>query len=245
MRTGDRLFSMIFLACTGFFILMGLYLQTVKPLPAVIDQKKIELYRTRFMIADKKETPKKAMAPVAPAKPAAEKPIDLTKPAVLGQKENEIVRPTEEKKEVERVYGLRKVYSVGLGAGENASEAVIGKLGNTIEKEIDTITATKDQLAGKIASVTTVTKMPVLKVTVKPAYTDEMRKNGVSGVIKVRILIGADGKVRDIVVLNDLGFGSKEAAAEACKKLEFEPALEGDKPVAVWIAMKFKFVLTE
>ena len=250
-RTGDAFFTAILAGSIVLFAVLGLFLRSVKLMPVIFDEKKIEKIKTHFLFEEKKKPAvrKEQSARALPApKPEKKKPIDLTQGAKLAQKDDEIVeqKPEEEKKEeVERVYGLRKVYSVGLGAGGDASEAVIGKLGNTIEKDVDTITATREQLRGRVASVTTVSKMPVLKVRIKPLYTDAMRKNGVTGVVRVKILIGEDGKVKEIKVLNDLGFGSREAAIEAARKLVFEPALAGTKPVSVWIELKFKFVLTE
>jgi outer membrane biosynthesis protein TonB len=245
-RQGGGLFPIIFVLCTGAFVGMGLYLKTVKSLPVVFDEKKMELIRTRFMVNEKKQAPRKEAAPVEAVKPVSkEKPVDLTKPVVLGQKENDIQKNAVIDNTVRRVYGLRRVYSIGLGAGGSASEAVIGKVGNTLNKEIDTLKATEKDLKGQLASVTTVTAMPVLLVSVKPEYNAEMIKNKVAGTIAAKLLVDIDGSVKDVILLNDLGYGSREAALAAFRKLKFTPAMEGKNPVAVWIPMTFKFVLQE
>lgn len=234
----ELLFNVILFICIGLFICFGFYLKNIKAAEIILDNKKNEAIKTQFIMQSQQKQLQK--------KENQKKPLDLTKPAVLNQKENDIVKNNvNNNAEVRRVYGLRKVYSIGLGAGGSATEAVIGKLGNTINKEIDTIKATEKELKGKIASVTTVSSMPVVKSYIKPEYNDEMKKNGVAGTISAKLLIDIDGAVKEIIILNDLGYGSKESVINACKKLVFKPAMEGDISVAVWIVMNFKFVLEQ
>jgi periplasmic protein TonB len=238
-------FTVSIVLSLALFLCAGLYLKRVKLLPVVMDEKRIEIIKTRFMLQEKKTEPVKKTVPLPePVAPVKKEVVDLTKPVELGHKENDIVEPQNKNAPVvERVYGLRKVYSIGLGAGGSASEAIIGKLGNTLNKEIDTLTAKQEQLEGRVVSVTTVTSMPVLEETVKPEYTEEMKKAGVSGVIKVKILIDTDGRVKEAEVQNDLGYGSRESALAAVEKLKFKPAMQGEQPVAVWIVISFKYVL--
>jgi outer membrane biosynthesis protein TonB len=146
---------------------------------------------------------------------------------------------------VRRVYGLRKVYSTGIGAGGAASDAVIGKLGNTLATDIDTFTVTKEEVKGPVAPITAVQSFPKLKTSVTPEYTKEMIENKVQGVIRVNILVGDDGRVLKAIVLNDLGFGSKQKVLEACAKLLFEPSLLNNQPVATWITFSFRFELLQ
>ena len=72
-----------------------------------------------------------------------------------------------------------------------------------------------------------------------------MLENRVEGVVRVKVLVDIDGKVKQAVVLDDLGFGSKEKVAEACFKMLFEPALRGNEPVSVWIMIKFRFEMLD
>jgi TonB family protein len=94
-----------------------------------------------------------------------------------------------------------------------------------------------------VVSVTTVTSMPELEDMIKPVYTEEMKKAGVTGVIKVMILVDTDGSVKEATAQNDLGYGSRQSALDAALKLKFKPAMQGDKPVAVRIIISFKYVL--
>jgi TonB family protein len=248
-QDNEKLFSLILFCSLACFVCVGLYFKTIKPALLQFDEKKIEMIRTQFLLQEKKK-PIKRIEPVKPKEEELVKPkaLDLTKPVELNQKQNDIVEtPAELKTAARRIYGLRNVYSVGIGAAASgsAAEAVIGKLGNTINANIDTLTATEKDLKGKLVSVTTVTKMPEPREIVKPEYTEEMKNNKIEGTISLKILVDIDGSVKEAIALNDLGYGSKESALKAIKKMRFSPALEGEKAVAVWIVLKIKFVLQD
>jgi len=242
----ENVFGLSLIFVLGSFIGLGSYFHTMKALPEPIE-KKIEEIKTRFVIEEtKKPRPKPAPQKKAePEKPAQEKPVDLTQKPVLAQKQDDI--PKEAKPEnappVRRVFGLRRVYSVGIGAGGNMSEAVIGKIGNTINTDVDTVTAVKQDLKGALAPITTVTIAPSPKNTVKPEYSKEMIDARIEGAVRAELLIDVDGTVKDVRVLNDLGFGTREAAKKAFLKWTFEPAKKGDIAVAVWISFSIRFVL--
>jgi outer membrane biosynthesis protein TonB len=73
-----------------------------------------------------------------------------------------------------------------------------------------------------------------------------MIENGIQGVIRAKLLIDADGKVKKVVVMDDLGYGSKQKVYEACWKLVFEPArMQDGRAVAVWLTVPFRFELTQ
>lgn len=62
-------------------------------------------------------------------------------------------------------------------------------------------------------------------------FPDAARKNGVEGVAKVSLILGADGKVRDAKIIQDLPFGVGEAVKKAVESLRFTPASFNGKPV--------------
>ncbi|MBN2035186.1 MAG: energy transducer TonB [Chitinispirillaceae bacterium] len=254
---GEWLFRSVTLLSFAAFGAMGGYLATHNPPPELIEERLAKERQVSFVIEEEKKPelvvqpkPMKEPKPAAPEKKeeTPQEPVDLTKKPELNQK---IEDPTPDntqaqtKKPERRVYGLRKVHAIGLGSGGSASEAVIGKLGNTLATDIDTFTVTKEEVKGTVAPVTRVQTYPKLKAPVKPEYTKEMLENRVEGRVKAHILIDVDGKVKKVVVLNDLGYGTKEKVYEACMKLEFEPALANGKPVAVWFAITFRFEMLE
>jgi protein TonB len=250
----DSLFTIAVICSFLLFGAIGMYLRTHNPPPQAMEEKLARTRQVTFVIEERKkpvmEQPKPVQTPPKPVEPepVPKEPIDLTNKPLLNQ-EVEEPKPDNTKAETEepvrRVYGLRKVYSTGIGAGSDASQAVIGKLGNTLAAPIDTFVATKEELKGRVVPASRVQSYPKRKNEVKPEYTREMLDNHVEGVVKANILIDADGRVKKVVVLNDLGYGTKKKVYEACLKLRFEPARMDGKPVAVWFGISFRFEITE
>jgi outer membrane biosynthesis protein TonB len=235
-------------------IAAGWYLKEHVP-PPVTNEERITQIQTSFII-EEKPVVKEVVKPKPVPKPEEKKediekpkePIDLTEKPLLNQKQDDIVKTeTTERPEkpVRRVYGLKRVYSTGFGASGGAADAVIGKIGNTLNTDIDTFTATKEDLKGSLVSITTVTSQPKLKINAKPEYSKEMLDNKIEGFVKAKVLVDIDGKVKKVVVVDDLGFGSKEKVYEACLKLLFEPAYVGVEAVASWIIIRFTFKIIE
>jgi protein TonB len=209
----------------------------------------IPAMKAQFVIPEKKPVPVPApkIEPVKKeTKTVLEKKevIDLTEKPLLAQKVDDIQEQKQpDTKPVRKVYGLKKVYSQGFGAGGNLSNAVIGKIGNTINTVVDTFTATQEELKGQVVSTTTVTQAPRFKRITKPEYTKEMIENKVEGVVKLKVLVDIDGKVKKATVISDIGFNSAQQALESTKEMEFIPAMRGEDAVAVWIIIPIKFVM--
>jgi len=244
----NNVFSIIFILTIIAFLGTGLYLKTIKPVAvAVFDEKKATMVQTQFLIAEKKKTPPPKPKVLEQKKDDAKEVVDLTKAPLLNQKTDFTAQdqPKQATTTARPVYGLRRVFSTGFGAGGAASDAVIGKVGNTLNKDVDTVTATKQDLKGALVSISTVSTAPRLKHDVKPQFTKEMIAAKLEGVIRAELLVDIDGKVKEIKVLNDLGFGTREKAIEAFLQWEFDPAMRDGKPVATWISYSIRFVLLQ
>ena len=76
-----------------------------------------------------------------------------------------------------------------------------------------------------------------------PEYSEEARKVKHMGTVVLWLIVGPDGKPRDIRVLRTLGLGLDEKAMEAVKNWRFEPAYKDGKPVAVQINVEVNFHL--
>lgn len=181
----------------------------------------------------------------AAAKTVTEKVIDLTekKPVTVSDQEKVETSVPEKSKPVRRVFGLRKVYSQGLGATGDLSESIIGKIGNTINKEVDTFTATKDEIKGSIVSTSSLTQSPRFKKVAKPVYSPEMLENRVEGVVRLKVLIDIDGIIKKAIIISDIGFNSGQQALQAVRDMEFYPAIKGGETVAAWIVIPIRFLM--
>lgn len=71
---------------------------------------------------------------------------------------------------------------------------------------------------------------PVHRVT--PSWPDPATQPAVRGVVSVRVVVGADGLVKDVVVLRGLP-GLDEAAVAAARQWRFEPTGVDDRPFAI------------
>jgi TonB family protein len=78
----------------------------------------------------------------------------------------------------------------------------------------------------------------------RPNYTEEARKNKVQGVVRARILVGADGSVKQVRVVGiGLSDGLNEEAIRAAYQMRFRPAIKNGLPVAFWISLEIEFNL--
>jgi protein TonB len=76
-----------------------------------------------------------------------------------------------------------------------------------------------------------------------PEYSEEARKAKYQGVCVLSLIVGPDGKPRDLKVARSLGLGLDEKAIQAVNQWKFEPALKDGKPVAVAINVEVQFRL--
>jgi TonB family protein len=89
-----------------------------------------------------------------------------------------------------------------------------------------------------------VSKRAVIKSKPNPGYPPEARGYGVRGVVKLRIILGSDGKVRDkIEVLEGLPHGVTEEAIKAARRIAFEPAQKDGRPVSQYVTVIYHFNL--
>ena len=73
-------------------------------------------------------------------------------------------------------------------------------------------------------------------------YPETARKMGVEGTLKASRVLGEDGKVRDLKILQSLPYGVEAAVTKGLQNLYFKPAKLQGQPVP--IPMDFDFVVT-
>jgi TonB family protein len=90
---------------------------------------------------------------------------------------------------------------------------------------------------------TSVDQKPELLNRPRPNYTEEARKNGIQGIVVVRVLVGADGAIKRVYIERGLPDGLNEEAIRAAYQLRFRPAMKDGKPVAFWHPVQIEFHL--
>ncbi|MFB3815784.1 MAG: energy transducer TonB [Terriglobales bacterium] len=76
-----------------------------------------------------------------------------------------------------------------------------------------------------------------------PDYSEEARKAKYQGTCILWLIVGPDGRPRDIKIARTLGMGLDEKAIEAVRRWKFEPAMKDGRPVAVQINVEVNFRL--
>ena len=76
-----------------------------------------------------------------------------------------------------------------------------------------------------------------------PEYSEEARKAKYQGVVVLYVIVGPDGKTRDVRVVRSLGLGLDEKAIEAVRTWRFEPAKKDGQPVPVAVNIEVNFSL--
>jgi protein TonB len=87
-----------------------------------------------------------------------------------------------------------------------------------------------------------VEEMPVLVSMPQPEYPEMARSAELEGQVLVRALVGKDGLVHDAQIAQSIPL-LDEAAKAAVMKAVFKPAIQANKPVAVWVAIPIRFKL--
>jgi TonB family protein len=91
-----------------------------------------------------------------------------------------------------------------------------------------------------------VTKMPLPIGRCTGKSTEEAIQAGLEGTVILDIVVGEDGWVRDVKIVQGLGLGLSEAAVRAAKACRFTPGERGGKPVPVRVSrFKVRFALRE
>ncbi|MFO7655162.1 MAG: energy transducer TonB [Candidatus Krumholzibacteriia bacterium] len=75
-----------------------------------------------------------------------------------------------------------------------------------------------------------------------PVYPDVARSAGIEGTVIVRVLVGKDGRIKDVIYVEGPE-ALREAALATARTAIFRPALMDNRPVEVWVVMPVTFKL--
>ena len=78
---------------------------------------------------------------------------------------------------------------------------------------------------------------------VPPGYTEDARRNKITGTVILKLLLSSTGQINNISVVSGLPYGLTERAIAAARKFKFIPAMKDGKPVSMWMTVEFNFNL--
>lgn len=77
----------------------------------------------------------------------------------------------------------------------------------------------------------------------EPKYTEEARRNQITGTVMLRAVFASSGDVVQIRALSSLPFGLTERAIAAAREIKFVPATKDGRPVSVFMQLEYNFNL--
>ncbi len=93
----------------------------------------------------------------------------------------------------------------------------------------------------KLVPLFAVTRLPKARHAIEPRVPDAFRGAAREALVVVEVELDPRGRVVQARVLRGAGFGLDEAALDAARRTDFEPALVGSAPVAVRYQIPFRF----
>lgn len=128
----------------------------------------------------------------------------------------------------EMAEALAPITMQNLGFGDGEGDSLV------IDVDIDTSPSPDDFIA--------VDEEPVRVSIAAPVYPPVAQQAGIEGTVVVRVLVGKDGKVKDVIHI-DGPAALKDAADDCARTAVFRPALVDQRPVEVWVMMPVTFKL--
>jgi TonB family protein len=77
----------------------------------------------------------------------------------------------------------------------------------------------------------------------EPQYTEEARRNSITGTVILRVVFSRTGEVTNIRALQSLGGGLTEKAMAAARQIRFVPARKNGQPVSMYMQLEYNFNL--
>jgi TonB family protein len=84
---------------------------------------------------------------------------------------------------------------------------------------------------------------PLIVSKPMPAYTEEARRNQVSGSVTLKIVLASSGQIGQITVVEGLPYGLSERAIDAARQIKFTPAKKNGRPISVYATIGYTFRL--
>jgi TonB family protein len=77
----------------------------------------------------------------------------------------------------------------------------------------------------------------------EPQYTEDARKNQVTGTVVLKVVFSSNGSVTNIRTVSGLPYGLTERAIAAARQIKFVPATKDGHTVSMWMQLEYNFNL--
>ncbi len=143
--------------------------------------------------------------------------------------------------------GTNRGTGIGDGDGDGIGKGSGGNMGDG-SREIGGPTrggASGSRLydPDEVFSALRVTQRARVLAKPEPQYTDEARRNLVTGTVVLRVVFSRTGDVVNIRAIQTLPFGLTERAIAAARQIRFLPAMKDSRPVSVHMQLEYNFNL--
>jgi TonB family protein len=140
--------------------------------------------------------------------------------------------------------GMGRGLGIGAGEGPGVGPGSSGNTGGGYGQNGCCGDGTGGGAAGGgTYSLSQVDQRPRVLSKTEPQYTEEARRNQITGTVMLRAVFSSAGEVVQIRALNTLPFGLTERAIAAARQIEFVPAMKGGHPVSVFMQLEYNFNL--
>jgi TonB family protein len=77
----------------------------------------------------------------------------------------------------------------------------------------------------------------------EPQYTEDARKNQITGTVVLKVVFASNGSVQNIRTVSGLPYGLTERAIAAARQIKFVPATKDGHQVSMWMQLEYNFNL--
>jgi TonB family protein len=77
----------------------------------------------------------------------------------------------------------------------------------------------------------------------EPQYTEDARKNQITGTVVLKVVFASSGQVTNIRTVSGLPYGLTERAIAAARQIKFVPATKDGHQVSMWMQLEYNFNL--
>jgi TonB family protein len=137
--------------------------------------------------------------------------------------------------------GGKKGTEIGEGARTKAEPVAVPVAPKKDEQAASGVGPMSGIQASKVYRPNEVTRKAVIIVKPAPEYTEEARKNQVTGTATLQMIFDVSGRVTNIRTVSGLPYGLTEKAISAARKIYFLPAIKDGRRVSQYIRVEYNF----